>query len=1105
MKADARLVFALGVVLLLAGGALAQTNVGRISGAVTDASGATVPGATVTATDTRTSLQQTAVTDERGLYVFASLPAGTYDLRAEAVGFRTSERLGVVLDAASRRAIDFGLELGARADTISVSAAVEQVQSNSGNVGRVITEQQLSQIALNGREYIQLLRLVPGVVATSLNVFNPRLDLTQQRVNGIRTNSVYFTIDGAENHDNGANSNAIVDPNMDALAEIKIETSSYSAEFGGRAGAMVNLVTKSGGRDFHGSLFEFVRNDVFDARSFFAPSVEPLRFNNFGWTIGGPVFIPGKFNTQRDKLFFFYSEEWKFVRQGQANVNVVPTAEERSGDFVNSTLPAPVDPLTGQPFANRVVPQSRWSKNGPLLLQPYPLPNFAGPGGNFVASGMNITDYRQELARIDYRLTPSTQLSYRIINDKWDIVFPFRTTNLGIIPNARPRPGYVTSFDIQHSFSPRTLNFFTVNLSKNSIRGRPDNSVMSRPTLGLTYPEIFPANRSNVGPEVRIAGFTAYNSGDRIRNGNGTGQVRDDFSQVLGAHTLKFGAQITRARKNENTNQRDEGSINFATSAANSTRNVIADALLGTFQNYTEVETDATWWARFSQYEFYAQDSWRVSKRLSLEFGLRYNVIGQIINAQGNSSTFLTRLFDPAKAPGINPSDGSIVAGTGDPWNGIAIFGDSFPDAAEGRLPQADDPSIQRLFVGLPDGGSKENWNDWGPRFGLAYDVFGDGKTAVRGGFGIFYDRLGSNVLTGQASNPPFVRVANVFDGNIDNPAGGTAREFPSDLTFWPERLPTPSVTSYNVGVQHELPRSIIVEVNYVGNVSRHFPFTLNVNQLREGTRLNAPNSTINVNALRPFLGYANINLRDHSDNTSYNSLQIAASRRVWSGLAFGANYTFSKAMENTGGGTPQDTYNIKADRSLAGIHRAHILTFHYIYPLPVFVNSPSRLLRHSLGGWELSGITSFQSGAPTTVTVPTDVARIGTSSSRATLAGDPDLPGDQRTPARWFNTEAFLAPERMTQGLFGNSGRNILIGPGFQSWDLSLFKNVALGEKARLQFRAEAFNVFNHTNFTGINTTVRFDSAGRPTGGYGAVNAAGPGRVLSFGLKFLF
>ena len=1096
---------ACGVVLLIAAGAPAQTNVGRISGTITDASGATIPGATVIAKDTRTGLEQTTMTDERGLYVFASLAAGSYDLRAEMTGFRTSEQLGVVLDAASRRAIDFRLELGARADTISVSAAVEQVQTNSGNVARVITEQQLSQIALNGREYIQLLRLVPGVVATSLNVFNPRLDLTQQRVNGIRTNSIYFTIDGAENHDNGANSNAIVDPNLDALAEIKIETSSYSAEFGGRAGAMVNLVTKSGTRDFHGSIFEFVRNDVFDARSFFAQSVEPLRFNNFGWTIGGPLFIPGKFNTQRDKLFFFYSEEWKFVRQGQANVNVVPTVEERSGDFRNSTLPSPVDPLTGQPFADRLVPQSRWSKNGPLLLKPYPLPNFSGPGGNFVASGMNITDYRQELGRIDYKLSARTQLSYRMINDKWEIIFPFRTTNLGIIPNARPRPGYVTSFDIQHAFSPKTLNFFSVNVSKNSIRGRPDNSVMSRPTLGLSYPEIFPANRSNVGPEVRIAGFTTYNSGDRIRNGNGTVQLRDDFSWVFGAHTLKFGAQITRARKNENTNQRDEGSVNFATSARNSTRNVLADVLLGNFQNYTEVESDATWWARFSQYEFYAQDSWRVSKRLSLEFGLRYNVVGQIVNAQGNSSTFLMRLYDPAKAPRINSSDGSIVPGTGDSWNGIAIFGDRFPEAAKGRLPQVDDPSIQRLFVGLPAGGSKTNWNDWGPRFSLAYDVFGNGRTAVRGGFGVFYDRLGSNVLTGQASNPPFVRIANVFDGNIDDPAGGIARDFPSDLTFWPERLPTPSVTSYNLGVQHELLGSVIIEANYVGNVSRHFPFTRNVNQLREGTRLNPPNSTINVNALRSFLGYANINLRDHSDNTSYNSMQLAVSRRVRSGLAFGANYTFSKSMENTGGGTPQDSYNIKADRSLAGIHRGQILTFHYIYTLPFFAGNPSSLLRHSLGGWEVSGITSFQSGAPNTVTVPTDVARIGTSSSRATLAGDPKLSADQRTPARWFNTEAFLPAERMTQGQFGTAGRNILIGPGFQIWDLSLFKNFSFSEKAGLQFRAEAFNVFNHTNFTGINTTVRFDSAGRPTGGYGAVNAAGPGRVLSFGLKLLF
>jgi hypothetical protein len=1081
----------------------AQSNVGRISGTVTDASGAGVPDCVVALRDARTGLEQKIRTDEAGTYVFPSVQAGTYDVRAERQGFRASSKTGLVLDAASRRVVDFTLEVGQVSESVSVTATAQQVQANSGNVGSVISERQLTQLALNGRDYTQLLRLIPGAATTTLNTFNPQLSLTQQRINGIRTSSAYFTIDGSENHDNGANDNAIVNPNVDAIAEVKIDTASYSAEFGGRAGAMVNVVTKSGTRDFHGSLFEFVRNDAFDARSFFATRVDPLRFNDFGGTIGGPIYIPNRFNRNRDKLFFFFSEEWKYVRQGQTTVNTVPTMAERAGDFRDSSLPAPIDPTTGQPFPDRIVPQSRWSTNGPLLLKPYPAPNFVGPGGNFVATGMNQTDFREELVRIDYNISSTTQLNWRLANDKWYIVFPFRNNNLGITPNPRPRPGYVSSINVQHAFSPTMLNYASFSVSKNSIVGDPDVTAVQRSTLGLTFPEIFRANRSAAAPAVNIGGFTGYNANDRIKNGNGTLQVRDDFTKIIGAHTLKAGAQITRARKNENTNVRDEGSVTFNTSARNTTRNAVADVLLGNFQSYVEPEADSFWWARSSQYEFYVQDTWRASRRLTLELGVRYNIIPSFTNAQGNASTFLPRLYNRANAPQVDPSSGALLGG-GDVYNGIAIYGSEFPEAARGRLPQYDDPAVQRLFVGLPEAGSKTNYNDWGPRVGIAWDLFGDGRTAIRSGFGIFYDRVGSNQLSGQAQNPPFVNTANIFDGSIDNPGGGTSRSFPTDVRAWPEVLPTPKIVSYNFGVQRELPGAIILDASYVGNIGRHFVFTRDLNQLLPGTRLSPPNSSINVNALRPYPGYGAINLRDASDNSNYNSLQVTANRRMSGRLAFGVSYTFSKTMDTVGGGTPQNSYAPKDDVGLASIHRAHIFSVNYIYSLPLFANS-NALVRSVLGGWEISGVTTAQSGAPTSVTVPTDIARIGASSSRGSVIGDPNLPSDERTPARWFNTDVFLPPERMTQGQFGNSGRNILIGPGFHQWDLSLLKNFRIRERASFQFRAESFNVFNHTNFTGLNTTVRLDNAGRPTAGYGAVNAAGPGRVLSFGLKLLF
>ncbi len=351
-----------------------------------------------------------------------------------------------------------------------------------------------------------------------------------------------------------------------------------------------------------------------------------------------------------------------------------------------------------------------------------------------------------------------------------------------------------------------------------------------------------------------------------------------------------------------------------------------------------------------------------------------------------------------------------------------------------------------------------------------------------------------------------------MYNGNIDNPGGGTAITFPSTLSALSSTAKVPSVESYNFGIEQQLPAAMIFGVSYVGNIARHLPYTRNLNQVPMGTLLN---TTANLNALRPYPGYADINLRDLSDNSNYNSLQATLNRRFSNGLAFGVSYTFSKTMDkvgaaatnggNIGGGAPQDSYHPFAQVALASIDVPHVLSVNYIYSLPFFAKSSNVFASKVLGGWEISGITTAQSGFPYSITVPVDIGRIGASSALASLTGNPNLASDQRTPSHWFNTGVFLSPAQMKAGQFGNSGRDILRGPGFQNWDVTLMKNFSVKEALHFQFRAESFNVFNHTNFTSLNTTVAFDGSGNPTSGFGAVNAAGPGRTLEFALKMTF
>jgi hypothetical protein len=1094
---------AVTLALLLAPAAShAQTNVGQIAGRVTDSSGGVLPGVTVTVTSERTSLTQTSVSDGQGSYVFASLPAGSYKIRAELSGFKPAERIDVVLDAASRLAADFQLEVGSIAETVSVAAAASRVETLSGDVSRVITGEQVNNIALNGRNYAQLLQLLPGAAIQSTDPFALGLSTTGQAINGVRTGSIYFLVDGADNMDNGANTNAITSPGLDTIEEVKVLTAGYAAEFGGRSGALINVVTKGGTRQFRGSAYEFLRNDRFDARSFFdqaAPA--PLDFNNAGYTIGGP--IAGR-SRENSKLFFFFGQDWKKNHQGVSNVSTVPTLAERAGDFRASSLPAPRDPLTGQPFLDRVIPGPRISANGRALLSAYPAPNFGGPGGNYLNTGTNETDSREEVVRIDYVLSARTQVTYRYTHNDVQIFNPFQGGNIGIVPGTRPRPGWTTVGSLQQTLSNTLLNSVTLSATKNNIQAGPQNAVLGRSALGVSYPEVYPSNRFGTGPDVTLTGFSGYNAGDYIRNRNLTFQVRDDLTKVRGPHALKFGTQITYSEKDQNTRPRENGVVTFATSARNSTGNVVADALLGNFQNYTEGEQDQEWRARFWQYEFYAQDNWRVTPKLTLDVGVRYNIMAPLYSALNNFSTFDLKRYDPANAPRVLASDGSLVPGTGTATNGIVIFGDGFPEEARGLIPAAGDPAAMALFAGRPRGGVATEYGDVGPRVGFSYNVFGHNRIAIRGGFGIFYDRVRTDFLSASAANPPFDRSANIFDGNIDSPTGGTQRAFPPNIAGIRDRLPTPRNTSFNVGVQQELLRGTILHLNYVGTLGDHLTRTVNINQLRPGTRLNPPASATNVNALRPYPGYSNIIITENEDESTYHSLQVSVTRRLQAGLELGANYTLSRTRDTTSG-TPQDVYNIAADYGLASIHRAHNFNGHFIWRLPFFHEASSSLVRSALGGWDITGVVVYQSGAPFTVTAPVDSARIGVNSTRATLIGDPALPSGERTPQRWFNTGAFLNPALMTPGEFGSSSRNVLIGPSFSRVDLGILKGFRIAGRLNLQLRADAFNAFNTVSFTGLNTTVRFDAAGNPAGGYGQVTSAAPGRVLEFGVRLTF
>jgi hypothetical protein len=1073
----------------------AQEITGAIGGSVTDPSGAAIPGVSVSARNVGTNATQTVVTNESGVYTFSLLQIGTYEVTAELSGFKRFVRTGLALSVNDRLRVDVKLETGNIDEAITVVGQTPVIHVQDSTIGTLIPGSQVERMPLNGRNVIQLVAMQPGVSSTLPSTMFPGLgQLTNVYVNGSRASQNNWMVDGVDNNDAGSNLSVINNVNVDAVAEVNILRSNYSAEFGRNAGGQVNVITKAGANDFHGSLFEFMRDDRLDASPFFGTFDRdgdgkkdplPLDYNNFGGTFGGRV-IP-------DRLFFFWGEEFRRIRTIRGNGHNdtrTPTDLQRRGNFSELSTPI-VDPLTGQPFPGNIIPSSRLDPVAVQLASHFPQPN-ADPnvlGGrrNFSAETPSKRDFRQELLRVDYRLSDTQTAYVRFINDTIPSTEPFGEvfgTNRAQFPNIAStetdNPGRSLLANWTWIASPTIL----LEVGYMYARGAIFSSITGDAGRDVAAPKVFSGNPGDgLLPGINF-GTTEYGGWDFFGpydNTYGSHRARANMTKAQGAHSLKAGVLFSWEFKNENNAAGTNGLFTFpGTSSATyaSAGDAFADFMLGRAASYTETNIDIASHLRFQSYELYAQDDWRIAPRVTLNLGVRYSLIMSPTDTNNVLTNFDPSRFDPSRAYRIDAS-GQRVAGTGDPLNGIIVAGQSSPYGE--RVTRTDKTNI-------------------GPRVGFAWDLTGDGKTSVRGGYGLYYDRtLVGTALQNAFVNPPFAFQA-VFNSSLAsapllaNPQAGTARNnevlVPALIALDPN-YKTPRTHQFSVGMQRELPGRMALEVAYVGGQGRNLLQTVDINKTPPGT------SGV-TNQARPFIGYSTISMRQTTAAASYNSLQTSLQKRFERGLQFTLNYTWSKAVSDSSsdrnaGDTVQDPSNLKADRAVTAYDRTHIFGAHYVWELPFLRAGVSRLLYNVAGGWDIAGSTRMYTGLPLTVTTTTNFANaFNATNHRPDLVGDPDGPG---TVEQFFDTAAF---QNGAANSYGNAPRSVVRLPWGNVTDLSLFKNFDTGTRVNIQFRAEAFNVFNRTTFTAAGTMLGNATFGRLT------TAAEP-RLVQLGIRATF
>ncbi len=1165
-------------------------DTGYISGTVTDKSGAAVVGAEVVITNTAGSLKRTTTTNADGAYVVPGLAGATYNIVVTAKGFQKYTAQNVVLDVAQKARLDVQLTVGAISEEIVVSGeSVAQVETQSSALGSTITGKQIDQLMLNGRNFTQLVTLSPGVINQTgsdegkVGVYGN----VAYSMNGGRTEYNNWELDGGDNMDNGSNATLNVYPNPEAIAEFKVLTSSYGAQYGRNGSGTVEVETKSGTNAFHGSAFEYLRNDFFNAKSW-AEGVDPTakkasyKKHDYGYTVGGPVFIPNHYNSSKKKTFFFFSEEWRkesntssAPSSSVSTTPNVPSDAERTGDFsdlcpdpLGTTNDCPKDPTTGNFFpGNKVTPAA--TGTALLALIPKAIPGFLV--GGFPAFHQTIstpTSWREELVRIDHNLSDNYRLTFRYIHDSWQTVVPNPlwgngNTNFQNVTTNFVGPGSSFVARLNANISPTLLNEFVASYTADHIfltTGGP----VGLPA-GFSMGSIFNNGFGGKLPAIQLQTNNAYGGSFAQdsgyfpwHNANPTYTYRDNMTKILGTHTFQFGAYVVFAQKNEANSPNVQGILTFDTSKSVSTGNAFADLLLGNIASYKQWSKETQYYNRYKNVEPYFQDDWRVTKRLTLNLGLRLSLFGTYRERYKQAFNFDPTQWVAANAPGLN-SDGSLNtgSGTGNPLNGFVQCG-----GAGGNLPLVPGSAFPTVSIGSSSnaGCLKGRLFNPAPRIGFAFDPKGNGKMAIRGGYGIFYEHTNGNEGNSESleGSAPLVLAAtqsNVAGGVGTCPAGqsgyscigaggGTIPVFPLSVVSIPNKAVWPYVQQWNLNIQKELPSHIVLSAAYVGSKGTHLTLLNNANQIApfsgsnpfaQGQPITAADCTsfaangqlangtpvpagaaLNLNVacgasadpLRTaFPGYSNIStLRDAADSI-YHSLQVSANRTVGD-LTLSMAYTYSHSIDDSSDRAADvfvNAYDLANNRASSNFDQRHSLSISYVYGLPFFRSSG---FTHAiLGGWQVSGITVAQTGTPFTVTNGTTFGdNAGVANGTATAGSRPDLAGDphsgfsanqdptQRGPLA-YNPAAFAIPTGLT---FGNVGRNTLNLPGRVNFDFGVFKKFPISEKTGFDFRWENFNLFNHTQFNAIN------SAFGP-GEFLHLTNTHDGRRMQLGLRFYF
>jgi hypothetical protein len=1206
--------------------ALLAQDTASITGTVTDSSGAAIPNAQVRVVSSDRGINRTTVTNGSGDYLLGSIPIGSIDVIVNFTGFKKFQAQGVVLRVGEKARLDVTLEVGSAGTTVTVEgSSVAQVETQSSDLGGTVNAKEISQLQLNGRDFKQLITLVPGV-SNQTGSDEGEVGVTANNsfsVNGGRTEYNNWEMDGGDTMDNGSNNTLNVTPSIDAIGEFKVLTSNYGAQYGKNGSGTIEVETKSGTRAFHGDAYEFVRNDIFNSPAWNQDGVAPpYKKNDFGFTIGGPVTIPGVYNKNKQKTFFFWSEEWRRDRVPYTFNQEVPSLAERAGDFSdqcpnpsvaapNNFADCPVVPgytnSAGYTPNLNVVPG--FNANDPNvvgLLSLISTPTTGSPGQYFYYDILSQpTNYREELGRIDHNLTDKERITFRYIHDSWQQNQEIPTwTNAGSFPtiqNAFSGPGVSMVARLSSALSPTLLNEFVASYTSDKITLQNEGDYL-RPA-NMTIGQLYPGANRGIIPGINLNDpGGAYGGGlgedpgyipDGVYNSNPTYSYKDNVSKIVGKHNLEFGAYLEAAQKNELGAELAPGSypgyIQFnpatfsgtdsAGNSVSSTGNPVADLELGYIAAFGQQSNQLKYYNRYKIVEPYFQDDFHATNHLTLNLGLRLSLYGTYRERYLQAFNFDPAAYNFALGTSVDSSDTvyNLTPGTGAP--------------SVTNLPNG---MVRCGAGGQPIGCQTGHLFNPAPRIGFAWDPKGDGKTAIRAGYGIFYEHGNGNETGTETleNSPPLATAAQVVNivgyTNVGSSSGQAAPQAPLAPIAVPEKAIWPYVQQWHIDFQHELVRDTVATIAYVGSKGTHLTRQSDLNQLvpvpasqnpykpgetygplnSAGTApvdcgpVNASTGTyyqdaygvptqamtpsgvsipyrtnaaglavgpavnlgvaacgVNPDPFRPFPGYSDIPWIQPASTSSYNALQIAVRRNV-GGLQLNFAYTYSHSIDDSSDrydASFVNAYDPASNRASSNYDERHILNFGYVWDVPLF-RDPG-FAHKVLGGWQYSGITAFSTGTPFSVINPTDNAGVGNglgSSSYADLVGDPKAGVVQSYVPEFgpisYNPNAFAVPRGLT---FGDSPRNLLRNPSQLNFDMALFKHFAITESKAFEFRAEAFNVFNHTEWLPV--------AGQ--GGSAASNGFAPGstandvgttgflrpdgvheaRVLQLALKFLF